>query len=51
MLWEKLAGDWRPAGLAALSREIDLSDVDNSMARLLKGGNQGRTVVKMTGGN
>jgi hypothetical protein len=50
MLWEKLAADWRPDGLAALSREIDLSDVDNYMARLLKGANQGRTVVKMIAG-
>jgi putative YhdH/YhfP family quinone oxidoreductase len=50
VLWEKLAGDWRPAGLAALSREIGLSDVENCMARLLKGANQGRTVVKMIAG-
>jgi putative YhdH/YhfP family quinone oxidoreductase len=47
LLWEKLAGAWRPEGLAALSREIDLVDVEKNMTLLLKGDNQGRTVVRM----
>ena len=47
LLWEKLAGAWRPDGLADLSREIDLTAVENSMALLLKGEHQGRTVVRM----
>lgn len=48
-LWEKLASEWRPEGLADLSREIDLAAVEDTMALLLKGENQGRTVVRMIG--
>jgi acrylyl-CoA reductase (NADPH) len=46
-LWERLSDAWRPEGLASLAREIDLADVEESMALLLKGSHQGRTVVKM----
>ena len=47
LLWEKLAGEWRPEGLTSLSREIDLDNVDENMKLLLKGDHQGRTVVSM----
>lgn len=47
LLWEKLAGAWRPDCLADLSKEIDLEDVDEFMDKLLKGGNKGRIVVRM----
>ena len=47
VLWEKLVGKWRPEGLPALSCEIDLNDVEKTMDLLLKGANQGRTVVRM----
>jgi len=47
LLWEKLAGAWRPDCLADLSREIDLDDVDEYMDMLLSGSNQGRLVVRM----
>lgn len=30
VLWEKLAGEWSPEGLAALSCEIDLNDVEKT---------------------
>lgn len=48
LLWEKMAGAWRPDCLDDLSREIDLEDVEKYMDLLLKGGNQGRIVVRMT---
>lgn len=47
LLWEKLAGAWRPDGLADLGREIGLEDVEKTMDLLLKGAHQGRTVVRM----
>jgi acrylyl-CoA reductase (NADPH) len=47
LLWEKLAGAWRPDCLADLSKEIDLEDVDEYMDKLLQGGNKGRIVVRM----
>jgi acrylyl-CoA reductase (NADPH) len=49
LLWKNLAGVWRPDCLAGLSREIELEDVDQYMAMLLKGDNQGRIVVRMPG--
>jgi putative YhdH/YhfP family quinone oxidoreductase len=47
LLWDKLAGDWRPKNLAMLSDEIELEDVETVMDRLLQGAHRGRTVVKM----
>lgn len=47
LLWDQMAGEWRPKEMTALSHEIGLEDVDTTMNRLLQGAHQGRTVVKL----
>lgn len=47
LLWDKLAGEWRPKKLDALSHEIGLAEVDRTMDLLLEGAHQGRTVVRL----
>lgn len=47
MIWEKLAGPWRPAGLDELATEIDLDQVAEYAARLKAGQAIGRTVVRL----
>src|SRR3954451_24664828 len=48
-VWERLAGDLRPNGLAeSITREIALDDVDPFLDDVLAGKGVGRTVVKVS---
>ncbi len=46
-LWEKLAGDWKLAGLETLAREVPLEDLEEQINRMLSGGQVGRIVVRL----
>ncbi|MEO7432612.1 MAG: YhdH/YhfP family quinone oxidoreductase [Dokdonella sp.] len=46
-VWERLAGDWKPAHLAKIAtREVSLADVSTVFDTMLEGRSLGRTVVK-----
>jgi len=47
MLWGKLAGEWKIPGLAAITTEIGLAELDGAITRILKGQVQGRVVVRL----
>lgn len=47
MLWGKLANEWQVAGLAAVTTEIGLDELDGAITRILKGQVQGRVVVRL----
>ena len=44
--WSRLSGDWKFEGLQWISREISLSELDENIRAILKGGLRGRTVVR-----
>ncbi len=47
-VWQKLAGDWKPAHLSAIcTREIALEQLPEVFATMLAGGSFGRTIVKL----
>jgi acrylyl-CoA reductase (NADPH) len=46
-VWQRLAGDLKPAGLRAIAREIGLEDLPDAFATLLRGGARGRFVVNL----
>src|SRR5205814_9193162 len=46
-IWRKLSHEWRLDGLDALTTTTGLSDVEQYVARILKGEIVGRTVVQM----
>jgi acrylyl-CoA reductase (NADPH) len=46
-VWHRLATDMKPARLSASAREIDLPDLPDAFATLLKGAARGRFVVKL----
>jgi len=46
-IWRKLSREWRLDGLDALTTTIGLNDVEQYVARILKGEIVGRTVVQM----
>lgn len=49
-IWDRLAGDLRPRGLdEAITREIDLDDLEATLASTLAGEARGRTVVRVGG--
>lgn len=45
--WKKLAGEWKIPAMESVVEEIDLSDLDRRIDRMLKGGLKGRAVVHM----
>jgi acrylyl-CoA reductase (NADPH) len=47
-VWRRLATDLKPAGLRAITTEIDLEGLPAAFATLLKGGARGRYVVSMS---
>nr|WP_312870625.1 acryloyl-CoA reductase [Gordonia asplenii] len=49
-VWARLNSDLRPSRLAKLIVDVDVSDVAASLASIAKGGNTGRTVVRVDGG-
>lgn len=46
-LWRRLADDWRPAGLADLTTEIELDDLADTLDTILAGRTRGRVVVRL----
>jgi acrylyl-CoA reductase (NADPH) len=46
-VWNRLAGDLRPASLTAMASEITLEDLPRAFATLLKGEARGRFVVRL----
>ncbi len=44
-VWEKLAGEWKPARLERLVKTITLDDLDDAIQVILKGKSTGRTLV------
>ena len=47
-VWQKLAGDWKPAHLAKIAtREISMLELPQVFAAMLAGGSFGRTIVKL----
>ena len=47
IVWEKLAGEWKPENLHELCREISLDELPESIERMLAGKLKGRTVVNL----
>ena len=47
LLWEKLAGGWKPATLETICTECSLEEIDEKIDRMLKGLGTGRTVIDL----
>ena len=47
-VWERLAGDLKPAGLDSIGHDIGLEDLDRVLNDILSGAVTGRYVVKLT---
>ena len=48
-VWEHLTDDWRPEMLENLASEIELIDLDEEIAKILRGEQVGRRVVRLRG--
>lgn len=46
-LWNKLAGNWKPQGLAKLETRITFSELDNALRTVLAGASTGRLVLAL----
>lgn len=46
-IWQQLATDWKPANLEDMATEIQLSQLPEKIAAMLKGENVGRVLVKL----
>ena len=46
-VWEKLAGEWKPAALEATASECTLQSLDDPIQKMLSGGARGRTLVNL----
>ena len=46
-VWEKLAGEWKPAALEAVASECTLQSLDDPIQKMLTGGARGRTLVNL----
>lgn len=46
-VWDKLAGEWKPAHLGEIATEIRLEEVEEKIQAILQGGIRGRVVVKL----
>ena len=49
VVWRKIAGEYRPRRLSAIARVIALGELPDAMARMLRGENRGRTVIRLWG--
>jgi putative YhdH/YhfP family quinone oxidoreductase len=47
-VWDRLADDWRPDALETLASEIGLTDLEAHIARILRGEQVGRRLVRLT---
>lgn len=45
-LWSKLANEWKPDHLLEMYSEININQIENAVAQILKGELKGRTIVK-----
>ncbi len=48
-LWHKLSTNWKIDNLESISETIGLEDLDENVAKILKGQIRGRTIVKISG--
>lgn len=46
-IWNRLGGEWKPAGLDRLATEIGLDEVNTRLRDMLAGGSRGRVVVHL----
>jgi NADPH:quinone reductase-like Zn-dependent oxidoreductase len=46
-LWQNLAGDWKPANLDSMVREVSFEKLPEEIACILEGGQKGRLVVNL----
>jgi putative YhdH/YhfP family quinone oxidoreductase len=46
-VWEKLAGEWKPADLEATATECTLHSLEGHIQRVLNGSSRGRTLVNL----
>ncbi len=44
-IWRKLAGEWKPDGLDRLTETVPLAEIESQLAKIRRGGIQGRVVV------
>jgi hypothetical protein len=47
ILWDKLAGEWKPRRLAELVTEVTLAGLEEKVRAILKGEIRGRVVVQL----
>ncbi len=46
LIWDKLAGDWKPSILEKIYREVTLDNLSAEIDKMLKGGQTGRVIIK-----
>ncbi len=47
LIWEKLAGEWKPEHLSALVTEVSLEGLEEQLQAILRGAIRGRVIVKL----
>ena len=47
VVWRKIAGEYRPRCLRAIAHVIELGELPDAMARMLRSENRGRAVVRL----
>lgn len=47
LVWERLAGPWKPQQLSQMTTEVPLAEVEEKIQTILSGGIKGRVVVKL----
>ncbi|MDD3078943.1 MAG: YhdH/YhfP family quinone oxidoreductase [Paludibacter sp.] len=47
VLWQRLASEWKPNHLLSLYNEIELEQVNDAIALILKGKLKGRTIIRL----
>jgi acrylyl-CoA reductase (NADPH) len=48
-VWRRLAGEWKPADLEGLAREVGLEELDGAVDEILAGRTIGRVLVRVAG--
>ncbi len=46
-VWQNLAGDWKPAQLGEMAREVSLDELEKEIELILRGGQVGRVLVRL----
>lgn len=47
LVWEKLAGEWKPKQLTEVLTEVSLEELEEKLQAILQGGISGRVIVKL----